>query len=266
MYLKPTFTLLKICLVTFIVSIASQSYVLAQPKKYSLSNTHAHNDYMHKVPFYTAFNAGFGSIEADIYPVNGTMLVAHNKKDIRSHRTLQSLYLLPLLSELKKDKSRKVKLLIDIKENYKASLQVLIKQLKPLQKFLVSTQKFNNQLTILISGNRPPPAEYKNYPDFIYFDDDLQMKHDSTEWRRVGQVSLSLQNYTRWKGDTVLNKHDSEVVQKVIDSVHNAGKTIRLWAAPDTRLSWKTQMHLGVDLIGTDELQELAAFIKEQEK
>ena len=81
----------------------------------------------------------------------------------------------------------------------------------------------------------------------------------------LGQVSLSLQNYTSWKGDTVLSKHDSEIVQKVIDSVHLAGKTIRFWAAPDTKLSWKTQINLGVDLIGTDQIKELAEFIKEQE-
>ena len=238
--------------------------LIAQPKKYTLANTHAHNDYLHDLPFYAAFNAGFGSIEADVYPVNDTLFVAHNKKAIRPDRTLQKLYIQPLLNELEKNSSRHVKLLVDLKEDYKSSLDILLKELLPLNKFLVSPAKTENQLTVLISGNRPPPAEYKNYPGFVFFDDDLKLKHNESEWGRVGQVSLSLQNYTSWKGDTSLNIQDSEIVQKVIDSVHTAGKTIRFWAAPDTKLSWKTQMNLGVDLIGTDEIKELAEFIKEQ--
>ena len=44
----------------------------------------------------------------------------------------------------------------------------------------------------------------------------------------------------------------------VVDSVHNAGKPIRFWAAPDNEQSWNLQMHLGVDLIGTDKIKELA--------
>ncbi|MEP7252393.1 MAG: hypothetical protein ABI683_08435 [Ginsengibacter sp.] len=239
--------------------------LIAQPKKYTFANTHAHNDYMHDLPFYTAFNAGFGSIEADVYPVNDTLFVAHNKRDIRPGRTLQKLYILPLLRELGRDSSRHVKLLVDVKENYNKCLDILLKELLPLKKFLLGSTKIDNQLIILISGDRPPPSEYKNYPGFIFFDDDLKLKHNAGEWSRVGQVSLSLQNYTSWKGDTVMNKNDSEIVQKVIDSVHMAGKTIRFWAAPDTKLSWKTQMNLGVDLIGTDKIKELAAFIKEQE-
>lgn len=42
----------------------------AQQRNYSVSNAHAHNDYEHPAPFYTAYNAGFGSIEADIIFLN----------------------------------------------------------------------------------------------------------------------------------------------------------------------------------------------------
>ena len=93
--------------------------------------------YMHDLPFYTAFNAGFGSIEADVYPVNDTLFVAHNKRDIRAGRTLQKLYIQPLLNGLKKDSSRHVKLLVDIKEGYQLSLDILLKELSPLKNFFL---------------------------------------------------------------------------------------------------------------------------------
>ncbi len=235
--------------------------VFAQQKNFTVSNAHAHNDYLHPVPFYTAFNAGFGSIEADIFPVNGILYVAHNKKDIQVKRTLRSLYIEPLLNELTKN-SRHLKLLIDIKENYRLSLQILIKEIEPIKKYLFTSNDTNKPVTILISGERPPPAEYKNYPGYIFFDDDLKLKHNPEEWKRVGQVSLSFKKFSDWKGEDSLKQEDKESFQRTIDSVHHAGKTIRFWAAPDNESSWKLQMKLGVDLIGTDHIAEFANFFE----
>jgi len=233
----------------------------AQQRKYTVSNAHAHNDYLHPVPFYTAYNAGFGSIEADIFPVNGILFVAHHKNEIQPHRTLKSLYLVPLLNELASDSSRQLKLLVDIKENYKLSLDLLIQEIEPLRPFL-STQEKSRSLTILISGERPSPAEYKNYPDYIFFDDHLKLPHNSAEWKRVGLVSQPFIKFSAWKGEGPLEERDEKLLKRTIDSVRHAGKTIRFWAAPDNEASWKMQMKLGVDLIGTDKIDELANFLR----
>ena len=249
----------KILLLFFLVS-ASVS-IFAQHKKYTVADAHAHNDYMHPVPFYTAWNAGFGSIEADVFPVNGVLLVSHNKEALNPKRTLDSLYLNPLLRELQKHPHRKVNLLVDIKEDYKNSLAILLQELKPLKKYLVSDKNPQNPLTILISGERPPPAEYKNYPGYIFFDDDLKLFHSSAEWKRVGLVSLSFQRYSSWNGEGEIPAADRKILAHVIDSVHQAGKKIRFWAAPDNQNSWRRQMDLDVDLIGTDKIQELSSFL-----
>ena len=150
---------------------------IAQQKNYTVADAHAHNDYMHPVPFHTAFNAGFGSIEADVFPVNGVLLVSHSKKALNPKRTLDSLYLNPLLKELQKNPGRKVNLLIDIKENYKPALQILLQELEPLKKYLSSDFNSTKPVTILISGERPPPSEYINYPRYIFFDDALREVH-----------------------------------------------------------------------------------------
>lgn len=244
----------------FTVLIFLCNYACAQ--KYTVANAHAHNDYIHKVPFHTSFDAGFGSIEADVYPVGGVLLVAHSKRDIQAQNTLKSLYLDPLLNELAKDSTRHLKLLIDVKENYRLSLQLLLEELIPMKKYLFSPEKSANPITILISGERPPPSEYKNYPSYIFFDDDLRMPHSSEEWKRVGQVSLSFERYSKWKGTGDISANERTILQKVVDSVHESGKTIRFWAAPDTEASWKLQMQLGADLIGTDEIPELSSFLK----
>ena len=66
-----------------------------------LARAHAHNDYDHTRPLFDALDCGFASIEADIHLVDGMLLVAHDKEDIRPERTLQSLYLDPLRKRIK---------------------------------------------------------------------------------------------------------------------------------------------------------------------
>jgi len=39
----------------------------AQPVTYSVQNAHTHGDYLNAVPFWTAYNEGFSSIEVDVF-------------------------------------------------------------------------------------------------------------------------------------------------------------------------------------------------------
>src|SRR3954465_2658854 len=61
-----------------------------------LTRAHAHNDYEHARPLFDALDRGFGSVEADIYLVDGALLVAHERDSVRADRTLEALYLAPL--------------------------------------------------------------------------------------------------------------------------------------------------------------------------
>ena len=102
-----------------------------------LPNTHSHNDYEQAVPFFHAYNAGFGAIEADIFMVNGTLLVAHDYKHLQTGRTLKKLYLDPVKKALKKDTSRHLTLLIDLKQDYWYLMPELILQLRSLKKYCI---------------------------------------------------------------------------------------------------------------------------------
>ncbi len=251
----------KIILYLVFVCLAWFPAVQAQQIIYTVANAHAHNDYEHPVPLYTAYNAGFGSIEVDVFPVNGILCVAHHKKEIQTHRTLKNLYIDPLIKELAANKHRQLKLLVDIKENYKLSLNLLIQEIEILKQYL-STPQENKPLKIIISGERPPPAEYNNYPPYIFFDDNFRMPHNTVEWNRVGLVSMPFNKITAWKGEDAINRKDKKRLRHIIDSVHAARKPIRFWAAPDTKASWKLQIKLRVDLIGTDKIDELANFLQ----
>ena len=78
-------------LVLITVAFAAETAAVAP-----LAQAHAHNDYEHDRPLLDALDHGFTSVEADIYLVDGALLVAHNRRDVKPERTLEKLYLDPL--------------------------------------------------------------------------------------------------------------------------------------------------------------------------
>ena len=57
---------------------------------------HAHNDYYHQRPLLDALSHGFCSVEADIFLVDGKLLVGHSRSELKPNNTLERLYLDPL--------------------------------------------------------------------------------------------------------------------------------------------------------------------------
>ena len=80
------------------------SAVFAQPTVYTTANAHSHNDYQQQQPFQNAYALQYGSIEVDLYLSNNELLVAHTARDLPDHRTLEDLYLKPLLTYVQANK------------------------------------------------------------------------------------------------------------------------------------------------------------------
>ena len=67
-----------------------------------LRQAHAHNDYAHSRPLLDALDHGFCSVEADVFLVKDKLLVGHTFLELKPNRTLESLYLDPLLERVKR--------------------------------------------------------------------------------------------------------------------------------------------------------------------
>src|SRR5206468_10182866 len=123
-----------------------------------LPRAHAHNDYEHTHPLFDALKQGFGSIEPDIYLVNGDLLVAHNREDCRPERNLEKLYLAPLKKRFDANKQiipglKTLILLIDIKSDAVPTYQALEKQIesyKPMLTVFEGDQIKTNAVTIIL--------------------------------------------------------------------------------------------------------------------
>ncbi|KAH7371914.1 PLC-like phosphodiesterase [Cadophora sp. MPI-SDFR-AT-0126] len=60
-------------------------------------NCHSHNDYWRSVPLYAAVHAGCTGVEADIWLVDDELYVGHTRHALTANRTLQNMYINPLL-------------------------------------------------------------------------------------------------------------------------------------------------------------------------
>ncbi|WP_172280947.1 alkaline phosphatase [Chryseobacterium sp. LAM-KRS1] len=230
---------------------------------YTVSNAHSHNDYEQKVPFWEAYYANFGSVEADVFLVNGKLWVAHTEKELSPDRTLESLYLDNISKQIKlnkgtiyPDSSKKLQLLIDIKQDYKTSLNALSATLK---KYPDITG--NSGVKIVITGNRPQPSDFKNYPDYLFFDGDLNKKYTSDELGRVGLFSADLQELVKWNGKGIPRDEETENIKKAVEAAHARQKPVRFYGAPDFPNAWVNFIDLGVDYINTDHIPDLKKFL-----
>ncbi len=253
-------------IITFITLLSAVfATVNAQIKPYTVADAHSHNDYKNNIPFYRAYEKGFGSIEADVYAVNGQLMVAHDKKEIDAKRSLKNLYLDPLIAKFNRDPERHLRLLIEIKEDHKAVLPLVIKELKPLEEYF-SYPGHPGRLSIVMTGAVPPANEMVNYPDWISFDVDHLDGFTPVQWKKIGLVSFPLSKYVHWNGKGVFNTEEIKRLKGGIDSVHNAGKKVRFYETPDTKSSWLAMLRLGVDVIGTDDIEGLGNFLNRKQK
>lgn len=262
---------MKLTNIGYIISFAISFFFLvpaeAQKLKYTPEkNVHSHNDYMQNVPFYTAYSARCASIEADVFLRNGELLVAHEEKDIKSDRTLKALYLDPIKKEMTLNDGcgypggNGFQLMVDFKDDTKATLQVLVKQLLEYKECF---DDINNPaaVRVVISGYVLSPDELKNYPSIIYFDGFPNFSYTEEQSKRIPQISLSFEDLSSWNGVGNMTTADYKKVKTVVDSIHATGKKVRFWGTPDTEDAWREFMKLGVDLINTDQPARISRFL-----
>ena len=250
--------------ILFSLLLLLSTVVVGQPVSYSTANAHSHNDYEQRVPLTTAYNEMFGSIEADIFWVNGELLVAHKQEEQVTHRTLEDLYLKPMQTYVEKNKgyiyadtSRRLQFMIDLKTNGDTTLGTLVELLK---KYPALTNCAT--LKIAISGNRPEVNTWPAYPSFIWFDGELQKEYSTNALTRIVMLSGEFKKYTTWRGKGELSAAQRDTLQQVISWAHTLGKPVRFWGAPDTKNTWQQLMGLKVDYINTDKIKALSGFIR----
>ena len=213
---------------------------------------HSHNDYHQAEPLYNAVRNQAWSIEADIYLVGDKILVAHDTEELASAPSLEHLYLRPIQKLFKQNRGRISKakdyapvLMIDIKSDAGTTLPALIRIFEPYTQVFNPVKK-KKAVKVIISGDRGSPDTWLSWPSWLYFDGRPNESYTGKMLQRVGLISDSYSKYA----------DDPDQIISVSSRVHDQGKLLRLWGAPDEALSWARLKALGVDIINTDRVTE----------
>ncbi|WP_232847683.1 phosphatidylinositol-specific phospholipase C/glycerophosphodiester phosphodiesterase family protein [Occultella kanbiaonis] len=242
-----------------------------------LDAAHAHNDYEHERPLFDALSHGCTSVEADVWLVDGELLVAHDLADVDSDRTLESLYLDPLTDLIRSGQGRSVypdwdgslQLLIDIKsesESTWAAIEAALAEHRQLVTRYVRGRVLPGPVTAVISGNRPLETMAAAEHRFSFYDGRAT---DLTSGLPAALMPLVSHNWTQlfsWSGVGEMPADERAELHAYVATAHAAGYRVRFWATPDVAgperdAVWAELVAAGVDHINTDDLAALETFL-----
>jgi hypothetical protein len=237
-----------------------------------LTRVHAHNDYEHKRPLFDALDQGFCSVEADIYLVEGKLLVGHTRRSLRPDRTLQALYLDPLKQRVAENGGRvykggpSVTLFIDLKtagpKTY-AALRPVLEEYRDMISSYSPSGVQRRAVDVVITGNCPRAEIEADKERLVGIDGNVHDLDSDQSADLIPVVSENWRTFFKWRGKGPMPAGEYEKLLSFVKKAHDHGRRIRLWAAPDNLATWKVLYAANVDLINTDDLAGAARFLRD---
>lgn len=236
-----------------------------------LRKAHAHNDYEHERPLLDALSHGFCSVEADVFAIDGQLLVAHNRIDVREDRTLRSLYLEPLRERIRKgngyvyDANSQVTLLIDFKSDGRETYRLLRKELEEYKElFVAPKQDAIAPVQVVISGNRPFQDIQTDEGRLCGLDGRLSDLDSELSAEIMPLISDNWRSHFQYRGEGPMPDSERKRLQEIVSKAHESGRRVRFWATPESESLWVELLQAKVDHINTDRLADLKRFLLQQ--
>lgn len=234
-----------------------------------LAHSHAHNDYEHPRPLIDSLSLGFASIEADVWLVDGELCVAHDRAKIDPTRRLDNLYLDPLLQRFMHNEGKlyatgqTLILLVDIKSEAEATYRALHQLLTKYRVMLeASDGKTDPAIRVIVSGNRAIDLIRVDKERLVGVDGrlkDLQAKVDPL---LMPLISDNYRLHFRYVGVGEMSSEERAKLRDYVAKVHQSGARLRFWGTPENDSLWRVLRDEKVDFIGTDQLKQLADFLR----
>lgn len=245
-------------------------------RPHPLWRAHAHNDYEHPRPLLDALDHRFGSVEADIFLVDGELLVAHSADELDPARTLESLYLAPLAARVKANHGsvhrgyrRPLQLLIDIKTEGSATYLALDERLRR-HRHLFTTYAHGRihpgPVTAVISGDRAARTPMQAQTVRRAFYDGRLTDLGTSEASFASLISDNWTLHFSWLGVGAFPDAERAKLRAIVDAAHARRQQVRFWATPDLAGAdrdalWSELLAAGVDYLNTDDLAGLEVFL-----
>ncbi|KAJ7837519.1 hypothetical protein B0H14DRAFT_3702273 [Mycena olivaceomarginata] len=254
---------------------------------------HSHNDYWRDVPLLTALSLGVASVEADVWLVGDTLYVGHEMAALTPDRTLDSLYIQPLLSIIEGQNPKSqftlnqtswlysipqsatpLQVLVDMKTDGQITLPFVLKAFQPLRERGYLTTCVSNgtctlgPIVVVGTGNTPLAGIQALSPRDVFFDAPLIGRFtpqlNSTFDITISPIaSTDYEVAVGWSGIGNINQTQLAAIQKYVGDAHALGLRARFWDTPGWPIHarnnvWQTLMDNGADWLNADDLEAAA--------
>ena len=245
------------------------------------AQAHAHNDYEHTRPLHDALSHGFASVEADVWLVDGELLVAHDRADVVPGRTLESVYLDPLEDRVRAeggtvydDWAGVFQLLIDVKSEATptyAAIDDALREHRRIMTTFTDGAVDRDAVTAVISGNRDLPAMQAQDRRYAGYDGRMSDLGSGLPASDMPLLSDNWTNHFTWLGVGPMPAAERAKLHDIVQRAHAAGYRVRFWATPDVagparEAVWRELVEADVDQVNTDDLAGLEAFLRAHDR
>ena len=256
---------------------------------------HSHNDYWRQRPLYSALGSGCISVEADIWKIGKDIFVAHTMDQVVADRTLESMYIQPLIELLDHFNSGKkardiprglfyqnptqtLVLVIDMKTP--GTWEVLQQKLQPLRErgyltYWNGEDRISRPVTIVASGVAPFEllAANQTYRD-IFYDAPLEALNDCPgphcSWSNTTDLrydpsnsyyaSSSLVNAVGSLHGFALTESQLDLMRQQVRTARERGLVPRYWGTPRWPRGlrdeiWSVLLQADVGVLNVDDLR-----------
>ncbi|KAL1297768.1 hypothetical protein AAFC00_006305 [Neodothiora populina] len=261
---------------------------------------HSHNDYWRPVPFYSALSVGGVSVEADVWydpaKSNDTLYVGHEISALTTTRTLDSLYIQPILSVLHSlnpnttfvprtthngvfdtNSAQTLYLWIDVKTDGATTWPQVIKALAPLREggWLTTfngTSVTPGAVTVIGTGNTPlnqvQGVGNASHPRDFFWDAPLAALNTTASNITADVSPIASTDFATQFGEVrneSFNATQLALLRAQIAAASSKNIGVRYWDQPGWPIStrdaiWRTLWDEGVTLLNVDDLEAAAEF------
>ncbi len=238
-------------------------------------NAFSHNDYWRPNPLWDALSMRFNCVEADLWLVDGELLVGHDRQELTPERTFERMYLNPLVELVRKNggkvypnNDRPFFLMVDCKTRGEDLYTVLKKQTEPYKHLFCSVADGvykEGALLLFLSGNRPFESLPNEKVRYMFLDGRISDLSQGISKNLMPVISDNYATQFSWNGEGEMPEAELKKMRDFISRTHAEGKLLRWWGAPETKPFKRFLIKEGVDLIGTDILEQLYQVLTENE-
>ncbi len=236
-------------------------------------NAFSHRDDERARPLHESLELGFRFIEMDVWHLFGRTLVAHDPQDLRPGRTLRRLYLEPLralVGDRAIPRGEPLWLFVDTKTRARplhAALERLAREFDDIVADPANPAD-ERPVRLVLTGNRPAYDRFRRTPGRRTALDgrvgDIGVRTDP---QLMPVVSDHWPTHFRWRGRGEMPDGERTWLRAQVGTLRSTGQRLRFWETPDAPgperdAVWRTLLDEGVDLINTDDVHGLAAFLR----